>query len=523
MVSDMNRKNILQLAIIVCAMIILFVPTVKVYAGDINGEEQRVISAASGTFYYDNEPYRAKDNYIAELRSYLSSDDVDLTADQADAAISEMYSRIEQGVVEGYLYKVESDTTEASTEEITDIEDATEDDTEEDSTEEASDNTTESEEESTQENTSVEIVIDLPSEDKAIGKITYDEDKKIMTYYGQTQKDAIIIPSVDSSVESGQYKNIVTYVLLGISVIICGMTLLLFAAKCFPWQKKKRSRSHNKYYVDHNHRKSIRSIVGTSFVVLLGVHIAISLLLASGYVSLFRNQFVIDHLASSGYYRYLHKEMVEHLSDSIQQYAKEDQKIILDIVSYDQFLHTANVVVQDNLEGQNTVDVESALHDKLVETLATSSLSDEEQAETVTIVADYMKQYTEDVIGSSIYGIRKLVNDILRVNLWIMLFNMIWMTIIVIVMDRYKHRGVRYVGQACVGGSVMVILLIGSLLVWQPFTRIYMEPECLYLFITDYMQRSCIIGVAIGIIGILVGIGLWSLVKVIRQIQMENN
>lgn len=89
----------------------IIVPGITVHAGDINGNEQSVISAASGTFSYNGKAYQAYPDYIAALREYLLEDDVDLTAGQASSAISQMYASIEQGVIDGYLYPVDGEYT----------------------------------------------------------------------------------------------------------------------------------------------------------------------------------------------------------------------------------------------------------------------------------------------------------------------------------------------------------------------------------------------------------------------------
>ena len=77
-----------------------------VQAGEINGNEASVISAAQGTFEYEGETYVAKQSYLDQLSAKLSQDDVDLTAQQASEAIAEIYNNVATGVKEGYLEKV---------------------------------------------------------------------------------------------------------------------------------------------------------------------------------------------------------------------------------------------------------------------------------------------------------------------------------------------------------------------------------------------------------------------------------
>lgn len=75
-------------------------------AGEINANEARLVSAASGTFTYEGKTYRASSQYVSQLRSYLCKDDVDFTAADVESLISDMYANVGAGVQEGYLEEV---------------------------------------------------------------------------------------------------------------------------------------------------------------------------------------------------------------------------------------------------------------------------------------------------------------------------------------------------------------------------------------------------------------------------------
>lgn len=93
-------------ALIAAVMIsVLFIPSC-VFAGNINIHEADLIAQASGTFEYEGKTYVVNDAALRELRSYLSDDGVDLTADQAASAAAKMYGNVEAGVRDGYLVPV---------------------------------------------------------------------------------------------------------------------------------------------------------------------------------------------------------------------------------------------------------------------------------------------------------------------------------------------------------------------------------------------------------------------------------
>lgn len=91
---------------ILCLMVILicgYLSTVSVRAGGLNGPESSLIAAASGTFTYNGQNYVASPDMLNQAINYLCQDGVDLTQEQADAAIGSMYGMVGQGVAQGYL------------------------------------------------------------------------------------------------------------------------------------------------------------------------------------------------------------------------------------------------------------------------------------------------------------------------------------------------------------------------------------------------------------------------------------
>lgn len=105
-------KHLLALAVIVGTSLALRGAVSE--AGDINGNEARVIGVASGSFEYDGEIYVARQSYVNQLSGYLSKDGVDLTSSQADKAISKIYASVATGVKQGYIVKASSESDNSS-------------------------------------------------------------------------------------------------------------------------------------------------------------------------------------------------------------------------------------------------------------------------------------------------------------------------------------------------------------------------------------------------------------------------
>jgi hypothetical protein len=80
-----------------------FMVSSTAYAGSLNQYESEVVEAAKKTYEYKGVLYEVDETYLNQLIDYLSSDGVDLTAEQKDEVIQSAYDSIENGVAEGYL------------------------------------------------------------------------------------------------------------------------------------------------------------------------------------------------------------------------------------------------------------------------------------------------------------------------------------------------------------------------------------------------------------------------------------
>lgn len=107
----------------VAAGILMISGVTMAQAGEINANEARLVRAASGTFKHEGKKYRASAQYVDELRSYLSQDDVDLTSADVDSLISDMNANVAAGVQDGYLEELGGESGEADLEEAGPTED----------------------------------------------------------------------------------------------------------------------------------------------------------------------------------------------------------------------------------------------------------------------------------------------------------------------------------------------------------------------------------------------------------------
>ena len=130
------KKVILALGI----LLIISAQASTVYAGSLNSYENEVVAEAKKIYEYNGVKYQVDPVFIDQLIAYLSSDDIDLTAEQKDEVLQMAFSNIEKGVKDGYLVPVqEQDNTQK---ESSNNDNAATDNTSDNTSDNTTDNTT---------------------------------------------------------------------------------------------------------------------------------------------------------------------------------------------------------------------------------------------------------------------------------------------------------------------------------------------------------------------------------------------
>ena len=436
--SNKVRMNKCILMMVVMCMAFM-APKMVAFAGEINGNEARVIAAASGTFTYEGKTYRAGASYINSLTSYLSGDDVDLTAAQADEAISMMYASIAEGVAQGYLYPVGEGAT-----------------TEEGSTEEEPDG--EGRKQQTENELNVWDAMSNPTENKK--KLEARPEKKDASAAVELEPDAIVVTTKDQeTISISKDKPIVPNsfvvaltviggILLGVTVV-CG--IILFAKKCMSFKKAKGRKArpgHSKRRKIRRHTRGILTI--TTTIAMTGILILLGL-----YVSLFNYDAIMQNMQSSGYFRYAYSQYIAEQANAIAKQATDEGTVeeVPEIQTYDEYLFTIKQNSLKVLEGNMEVIIPDSnvapyiynLKTSFVEIFAKSGIS---------------------LILTAVFGI-----------------------LLMVFMDQRRERGVKHTAVAILIASGVMAVLTVVMLVYKPYTFLYIEPDYLYLFLMECIKR----------------------------------
>ena len=212
------------------ALMISIMLTSTVYAGTLNAYEQEIISAARRAYEYEGVDYVVKQEYINELISYLSSDDIDLNAEQKDKVMQEAFANVQRGVKEGYMIPLSPEDTKEEADSSENDQENTDTDSSESNQNEAGspsdDQTGTSGADKDNPNSSGKDNSDMSSPVTAIDKVLDDQDKKLT----DSQEDQGGTKNSDTNIikETGFNLNPTIYTLIGMGVLmIAGMLVTL--------------------------------------------------------------------------------------------------------------------------------------------------------------------------------------------------------------------------------------------------------------------------------------------------------
>ena len=484
-------------------------PKMITFAGDINSNEASVISAASGTFTYEGKTYQAGSAYINSLTSYLSGDDVDLNAQQADAAIAMMYDSIGDGIQSGYLYEVGGtgdtviDTTQAGTSEqdSTTTEDTKSDKEDKDNQKDKADKnqkdkkgTTDQEDvtdgqsdgDGDSQEDDAHIMDDRDEDPMADGNLNVWEamdnktetkskleerpKKKDAEYSVHMDGNDIIITTKDNQeITLTKSKTLVSNKLVVLLNVIAGVLfaltvgcgIILFSTKCMLFKKRKSRRRRP----GHSKRRVIRRYTRNVLTVTTGVSLIGIAALVAGYISLFNDDTMMKNMQNSGYFRYAYSEYIAEVEEGEE------------IESYEDYLFTIKQNSLKILNGETNVRIPDSN------------------------VAPY------------IHNLKLAYQEIFKIAGVLAIVNVVLGFILMVFMDQRRERGVKHIAFADLLAGVVLVAFMAVMTIKQPYAQFYIEPDYLYLFLLECVRWALKVMTSITAFSIVVGMLLIGVYK----------
>lgn len=475
-----RKQNHLGLFILTGLVLVMgaICPKMITFAGGINSNEAGVIAAASGTFSYDGKTYQAGSAYINSLTSYLAADDVDLTAEQANEAISMMYANVGEGVAQGYLYEVGGQPSSESTQATTEDDWA---DAENDKKKKSSQDKKTTEGEASSE---LDVWDAMSSQTEAKEKLEKRPDKKEAAAFVQLEENDIVVQTknnetINISKKEPLISNKALLVIDGITGIILAITLIcgviLIITKCMSFKKPKSRRArpgHSRRRKIRRHTRNILTV--TTTISLIGIFLFLGI-----YISLFNKDAIMQNMQSSGYFRYAYSEYISGMAEealSGKSIADMDK-----IVTYEDYLFTIKQNSLKILDGETEIRI------------------------------------PDSNVTPYIYNIKNSYMQLFKIAGVFVIFSAVLGTILMVFMDQRRERGIKHLAASELIASVILIIVTAIMATNKPYLHLYIEPDYLYLFLMECIQWSVKVMASISAFCVVLGMILIGVYKTISN------
>lgn len=517
-----GRCSLLSLLFPTFLMVMFFcTPT---YAGSINGNEQSIVSVINGQFEQNGVIYKVRQEYINSAMSYLQQDDVDLTAEQAQSVISEIYSNVQTGVESGYLEPTgQTAPTETKPQSAAPAQepnsggagkdkagDKNADGQEADGSAEAGNN---------------------PGENTGNGELSGEQADE--GQYGgdragnpngtgsdQPQEGTPPTPEVISILElvdkappqSYEYLSkdtdalmarihipyqVFWYILITLAAVIAIIAAISFLKKLFV----------------HHHNRKLRKYFRFILAAEIGVLSAVCFTAVSVWIGAFQDSAVLNKLADTGYYRTIFEELRRDTSISFALLDIPDN-VMDGAITYERVVLAARQQVESDLSQGAYQANTSVLTDKLEADIRSylvgESVTMTDQAETgLHELMNRLDQKYSSLLKwpFTVWWIKMKTEFFVfaKAALPLSLLFAIISQALIIGLNHYKHRGVILGGKGLIGGGLITTAAFGAGMVMISQKLPEMTPDYMELFFKIYSNGLCKTGMITGMTGVLLG------------------
>lgn len=515
------------------AVAILIIPLilypVTVNAGGLNANEAQVISAISGTFYYDGKAYKAEPAYLAEARSYLSQDGVDLTAEQCNELIGNISGNVGMAVQNGYIIPVEGSTgeedknqtekeqkeedskknleKEPSEEEEKSSDKKKENSKQEDSKKESNENENKSNNENKSDNKKqdneksesnaisgenqsdtiigenserkdVESEINLDrNQDELVSKEEISiEEENDSVYSNIIISDKINDIRFDNETKSSSENSFIDYIIkkTGQSlykviligiILICCATLVLIITSFY---RIKTGKKHG----------MVRKVCSISVSVLLSV-VFFGILTVSGLLTgLFNRQLIVEKITKSGYYEKSYQVFLEQ-TESLRKETNLPNSWVEETISFRRYYMVQRDYIANGLKGKEARLLTQKLKEELLEPITITSENKEKVDNLITKIMTQYEKNVQPEFVQTIYNSRKTFIKVAIIIVIICCLVIAGLVFMLFHMYQHRHKSISYLVYGVIGASLLEII----------FTILLKRIDYQYISDIDYYQK----------------------------------
>lgn len=290
-------------------------------------------------------------------------------------------------------------------------------------------------------------------------------------------------------------------------------------------QMKKNKRSHRSHKKTSKKKKVAIAVVSVICSFLLAMFITILLGSVALFFGFFNKSLTLEQINESGYYTKVYDELIVNLN-TIGASQNVSEETIKKVFEEKRVYINGKQFIENSLYNKDTVvDV-----DKINEELQIAIAKDYAQKGIVVnedikdgienAISDLDTEYIRMVRFQFVSYVRQYKNavyKVLKLLLPIIFFLSLLLGFVLIKIQKYPHRGIRFLAMSVISAASINLILPIVALVNKWYDRINVTPEYYAKFLSSYFKSGICAFVYAGLFGVVVGVALVLLKQMLKN------
>lgn len=274
----------------------------------------------------------------------------------------------------------------------------------------------------------------------------------------------------------------------------------------------------------------IQSFISATFAFLLTL-LFVALFICAGFiVGVFNDRSIIRKINESNYYNKVYETLTEKAEELVQEVGLPPS-VLVEVITLDRVYISGKNYIEQTLAGKKAEGKTDKIREILTQNIQqyfdnediiqTTELNTDIEVIISRVEQEY-KQGIEFQFINYITTYQSEFQDLMKIIVPILLVLISILCYFLIRMQKYIHRGIRYIAYAMIASSGITIITSAFLLLTKQYEKVEASPKYYYDFVVSYLNWDMKIFLYLGFLGVILSVLLVSLVGFLKN-RVGNN
>lgn len=273
-----------------------------------------------------------------------------------------------------------------------------------------------------------------------------------------------------------------------------------------------------------DNKSGIQKVISSIFAFLLSLLFVACIILLGLYFGVFNDRIIISKVSESNFYNEVHQELKDK-AETILRKSRLPNSVLEEVITLERVYIGGKYYIEDTLSGTEAVINTDRLRENLAQNIDEYLIEEEitPTAELDTGVSEIISEIEQEYKRGIQFKFIKYITEykayyreLLSIGVPILVVLIGMLSYLLIRMQKYKHRGIRYITYAMMSSTGMTILTATFLLLTKSYNKMEVSPEYYDRFLTNYLRWDIQVFLYLGGMGVLISILLMTLVSYVK-------